>query len=56
MKANLKLKKNVILSNKNVSKEKNDCKASQIVNDVELLAISEKIINRNKKVYVELAK
>ena len=56
MKTNLKLKKNFVLPKKNIPKEKNDREEMQIINDSKLNAISEKIINRNKKIYEELAK
>ena len=56
MKTNLKLKKKFILPQKNFSEKKITREEYQIVNDAELNAISEKIIEQNKKVYAELAK
>ena len=50
------IEKNFVLPKKNIPKEKNNREEMQIINDSELDAISEKIINRNKKIYEELAK
>lgn len=56
MKTKLKLKKNFIFPQKKFSEKKISPEEYQIVNDDELILISKKIIEQNKKVYAELAK
>jgi len=56
VKTNLKLRKKFIPTQRNFSEEKDNRADYQVADDEELLAVSEKIIKRNKKVYAELAK
>lgn len=56
MKTNLKAKKNFIFSEKNFGEKKNTQEKYQIADNSELMTVSKKIMERNKKVYAELAK
>ena len=56
MKTGFKTKKKFFQPAKNSAEEKNNCEKYEIADDSELLTISQKIIERNKKVYAELAK
>ena len=56
MQTNLKAKKNFVFPEKNFSEKKDIQEKYQIADNSELLTVSKKLMERNKKVYAELAK